>query len=454
MSDKARFYLEQGLPELQELERKKIFTKVCTIHPLNHPPQKTITSTNPIHFQEEIQSISRKRSHYEHRIAAARCKSSDFLAYAAYEINLDALRHKRMKRLNVRMKGASYHLGARRIFFIFQRATRKFHGDVQLWKTYAEFCRSQNAHGLLRKVLASMLRLHPTKPDLWVYAAKIAVDENESMAEARGYLQRGLRFCRHAKELWVEYAKFECLFIGRVAAAASTNTQVLGVEGAPDPNGLSLEGIEEMEMDAEEEEDSSVTLEADEIMLPTVTEAELAGEDSAVSTDRQIEQPNKKVLEGTIPLIVFDEAVSAIPGDPSLPVSFFDLFEQFADLDCQRRILGHVDEHLATTYPTSAAAQLCHVREPLVGVPVTGASFPAALKVAFKRFGDARAKCQDKKVLYDGFVTVLLGIRGQEHLDQSLEKAVRLFLSRLVQLAKDDNLELADVDKVPASLAG
>lgn len=28
-SDKARFYLEQCVPELQELERKKVFTKVC-----------------------------------------------------------------------------------------------------------------------------------------------------------------------------------------------------------------------------------------------------------------------------------------------------------------------------------------------------------------------------------------------------------------------------------------
>ena len=30
-SDKARFYLEQSVPELQELERKKIFTKVNLI---------------------------------------------------------------------------------------------------------------------------------------------------------------------------------------------------------------------------------------------------------------------------------------------------------------------------------------------------------------------------------------------------------------------------------------
>ena len=28
-SDKARFYLEQSVPELQEYARKKIFSKVC-----------------------------------------------------------------------------------------------------------------------------------------------------------------------------------------------------------------------------------------------------------------------------------------------------------------------------------------------------------------------------------------------------------------------------------------
>ena len=31
-SDKARFYQEQSVPELQELKRKKIFTEVTFIH--------------------------------------------------------------------------------------------------------------------------------------------------------------------------------------------------------------------------------------------------------------------------------------------------------------------------------------------------------------------------------------------------------------------------------------
>ena len=28
-ADRARFYLEQSIPDLHELERKKIFSKVC-----------------------------------------------------------------------------------------------------------------------------------------------------------------------------------------------------------------------------------------------------------------------------------------------------------------------------------------------------------------------------------------------------------------------------------------
>lgn len=31
-SDKARFYLEQAIPQLQEFEQKKIFTKVRQVH--------------------------------------------------------------------------------------------------------------------------------------------------------------------------------------------------------------------------------------------------------------------------------------------------------------------------------------------------------------------------------------------------------------------------------------
>lgn len=38
-ADKARFYLEQSIPELHEYEKKKIFTKV----PFLSPPQSPLS---------------------------------------------------------------------------------------------------------------------------------------------------------------------------------------------------------------------------------------------------------------------------------------------------------------------------------------------------------------------------------------------------------------------------
>jgi len=42
-SDKARFYLEQAVPQLQEFEQKKIFTKVCAITAV---PSKSMNQSN------------------------------------------------------------------------------------------------------------------------------------------------------------------------------------------------------------------------------------------------------------------------------------------------------------------------------------------------------------------------------------------------------------------------
>jgi hypothetical protein len=43
MADKSRFYLEQSIPELQDLEKKKIFTKVPpSLPPQLHPHQHSL----------------------------------------------------------------------------------------------------------------------------------------------------------------------------------------------------------------------------------------------------------------------------------------------------------------------------------------------------------------------------------------------------------------------------
>ena len=139
-------------------------------------------------------------------------------------MNLETLRRKRARRLGVK---ASAHTGQRRIFFVLDRATRKFHGDIGLWMQYADYARKQKAHKKVSQILTSLLRLHPTKPELWIYAASYAIEFQGDMTEARSYLQRGLRFCKRSKELWLEYAKLEMIYIAKIAA----RRRILGLDG-------------------------------------------------------------------------------------------------------------------------------------------------------------------------------------------------------------------------------
>ena len=78
-------------------------------------------------------------------------------------MNLEALRRKRVKRLGVKF---SHYSGQRRIFFVFDRATRKFHGDTGLWLEYLNYAKREKANKKVAQILTSMLRMHPTMPEI------------------------------------------------------------------------------------------------------------------------------------------------------------------------------------------------------------------------------------------------------------------------------------------------
>lgn len=140
-------------------------------------------------------------------------------------MNLELLRRKRLKRQGLKNTG---HAGQRRIFLVLDRATRKFPGDLSLWMQYLDFASKQKANKKLSQVLTNLLRLHPTKPAIWIYAASNALNVKDDLTEARSYMQRGLRFCKHSKDLWLEYAKLEMLYVSKIAA----RSRVLGLDSA------------------------------------------------------------------------------------------------------------------------------------------------------------------------------------------------------------------------------
>ncbi|KAF8471995.1 rRNA processing protein Utp6 [Kalaharituber pfeilii] len=348
MADKARYFLEQSIPELKEFEKKKIFTK------------------------EEIAAITKKRSEFEHKVNIPSCKPVDYARYVEWvlfqnEMNLEALRKKRVQQLG--LKGRSY-TGSRKIFFILDRATRKFHGDIGLWMQYIDFAKKEKASKVLLKVFASALKLHPMKTELWIYAARHAMEENGDMTEARSFMQRGLRFNKESKLLWLEYTKLELVYIAKII----TRRRLLGI-------------------DRQEELPSNKTNDEDEEMieLPAITGEGLSHEGS--EEDKLENSPlnslkDNPALNGAIPLAVLDSAIKEIPNDIEFIFSFFNLFASFTGLPCQRKLLTHSFNCALKDFPTTSLTLFMEIKALFVGTEVIDPKFPSTLSHALSKIMD------------------------------------------------------------------
>ncbi|KAK3697633.1 U3 snoRNP protein [Vermiconidia calcicola] len=334
-SDKARFYLEQYVPELQEYERKEIFTR------------------------EEITSITSKRSGFEHTLNARGSRPSDYARYATYEMNLDSLRKKRCKRLGV--KSTAFN-GQRTIFFILDRATKKFPGDMGLWMQYIHFCQKEKANKKLAKVFTKVLRLKPREWGLWVLAAKHYAESQGDMSTARSYMQRGLRFCKDEVKLWLEYTRLEMVYLAKLAA----RRRILGLDGVEKPA---------QEPQAEEDEDM--------LTLPTIT-----AEDIDPDARKGIEEVDDDALKrlasapafsGAIPIAIFDAAMKQFSNGAEEAEAFFDLCATFKQVPSTMRILQHILDHMQEHTANCAETAICTAKLSLLNVEAESASFPLVL---------------------------------------------------------------------------
>ncbi|KAK4936218.1 U3 snoRNP protein [Elasticomyces elasticus] len=347
-SDKARFFLEQSVPELKEYERKGIFSA------------------------DEITSIARKRSDFEHKINARGSTATVYARYAEFEINVEALRRKRVKRLGVK---TTTHSGKRRIFFVFDRGTRKHPGDVDLWLQAIEFARKEKAYKKLQQIFASVLRLHPRKSDLWIYAAEFAMDENGDMTEARSYMQRGLRFCKSSKPMWLEYGRLEMSYIAKLQA----RREILGIAGS-----------EARRATESAEEDENV------LQLPKLTAMDVNPDVEGEEIDKAALQTldSTPAMSGAIPIAIFDAAMAHLQ-DPAFALDFFGMVTEYDNLPACRRIAEHVESELMKDYAQDWHSQICHIRLPVVSVPADSPAFVPAFREVLKRLKTALEKIQD-----------------------------------------------------------
>lgn len=137
MADVVQYRLERMVNELDDLERRGVFSR------------------------REIAEIVKQRRKFEYRLKRPSPLKQDYLAYIEYEKQLDSLRRLRKKSVareakKKTMKSVSDFAGVSRILEIYQLAVMRYKGDIDLWFRYLEFCRERR-NGRMKKVLFGFL---------------------------------------------------------------------------------------------------------------------------------------------------------------------------------------------------------------------------------------------------------------------------------------------------------
>ncbi|XP_046582827.1 U3 small nucleolar RNA-associated protein 6 homolog [Haliotis rubra] len=207
MAEFVQQSIEEMLPELEQMERVKLFTKA------------------------ETRQILKKRQSYEYKLRRRTKCREDFLQYIQYEVNVLKLVEKRREGSGCTYKRLEIDVAIiQRIHKLFRLVCLRFQDDVKLWLSHIEFCKSRNERSYVSRLYTRMLQVHNKKPDLWIMAAKWEFEANVNPENARTLLQRGLRFNDTSKQLWIEYYRLELLYAEKLRKRRELLEELADVE--------------------------------------------------------------------------------------------------------------------------------------------------------------------------------------------------------------------------------
>lgn len=370
MSDKARYYLEKSVPELEDLEKKGLFTK------------------------KEVNSIMRKWTDFEHRIMSRGSSPRDYLAYVKYEDNLEKLRkarYKRMKEAIDTSPSISDWSGQRRIMFVFERGVRKFPTSMELWANYLKYAKKNDSVKVVYKVYSTLLQHQPRNVDVWLSAAKYEYDTNKNVQSARNLFKRCLRFNGDELRPWLEFIKFEMNYLSKLLVRRKL---------------FSLLTEKQQTADLEENENSGEGLGGETIALDSGVAEELAAlPDFNASTLGSIE--NNPVLKGELIVTLYDVCVASLAksSDRKLKIAqqILALVDQFEALDREYLAAHIIRDVLDETKPETV---LLEVTLPIRYVDLDDEQFASALQQSVKLYQAWEAKTgTDIKRDYIGYLT-------------------------------------------------
>ncbi|XP_050214045.1 uncharacterized protein LOC126665322 [Mercurialis annua] len=293
MADTVQYRLERMVDELDDLEKRGIFT------------------------HQEISEIVKQRRKFEYRLKRPSPLKQDYLAYIDYELQVDSLRRLRKKSIardlenkgsNKRMKTSVSDLaGVSKIADIYRLAVTRYKGDIDLWFQYLEFCR-QRRNGRMKKVLAQLIRFHPKVPGVWIYAAAWEFDHNLNVSAARALMQSGLRVCPNSEDLWIEYLRMELTYLNKLKARK--------VALGEDTGTLVRDSVDANEQQWKDENNG---------VFMSLGEESGNGNGASVNIEEKIDlfrEQGLKILE-----TIYSRAVETLPSSFGLRKRLFEIFE-------------------------------------------------------------------------------------------------------------------------------
>ncbi|CAM9933329.1 unnamed protein product, partial [Phaeothamnion confervicola] len=330
MGDAVQATLDRQVPELQELRAKGVFGL------------------------DEIKAILGRRREFEYLLHRHEARRADFLRYIEYEMNLEALRKMRHRKLKRRESGfkttPADFTCMRQIHAIFDRAVRKFPADLSLWLQYIDFAAQQDSSKALGRLFARVLQFHPRQAGLWVKAASYEFFHAQNAAAARTLMQRALRINPGDHNLWHQYFRLEWCFVQKLRG----RREILGLEKSvaeePPPSLKLLRG------EASDDEEAADCYAADSVAeaATAVVAAESNKNGESGGTGAAASDGRSDFRNGAVPRAVYLGAIQAVPDDIGFRTAFLRICDEFADVSGS--LCAEILATIARDFPDSEEA--------------------------------------------------------------------------------------------------
>ncbi|OBA19604.1 hypothetical protein METBIDRAFT_46348 [Metschnikowia bicuspidata var. bicuspidata NRRL YB-4993] len=382
MASTIRFYMEQSVPELEDLERKGLFDK------------------------REITMIMRRRTDFEHRILGRGSQPRDFLKYSDFEINLERLRIKRFQRLHktelVDAKPSiSDWAGFRKIIFVFDRAVRRYPANLELWLKFLQFVKEKDAIKIVYRVYAKLLLLQPRNVEAWLSAAKYEFETNANAKGARDLYQRALKLNPESSKLWLSYAQFELAYVSKLLARRKVMGLLTEKQQEEDLQAQASDfqsRLAKVPAENGTEGEDAAAINNDVIAFDDDNEDEIK-EQLALLPEADMNilgNPDlNPVLKGDIALTVFDVSIPELlkgVAQESRESRLFELAEQYLEVfskfeNLNRDYLNyHVVSYLQNTHGSNPRTVMLDITLPLRNVKVSDSNLAEALQLSVNKY--------------------------------------------------------------------